>query len=57
VATNLVEEALRDCLRAFPEPNIQSEDHGEAAQMNNQCRERALPVQRLFSNLCDGQAA
>jgi hypothetical protein len=42
VATNLVEEALRDCLRAFPEPNIQSEDHGEAAQMNNQCQGKGI---------------
>jgi hypothetical protein len=31
-------DRLRDSLRGFPEPRLQSEDYEEAARMSNQCR-------------------
>jgi len=35
-------DRLRDHLRAFPEPALQSEDYEEAARMSNQCRSRGI---------------
>jgi predicted nucleic acid-binding protein len=45
-------DRLRDYLRAFPEPNIQSEEYEEAAQMSNQCRVQGIAGSGIDFLIC-----
>ena len=45
-------ERLRDSLRAFPEPRLQSEDYEEAARMSNQCRAREIAGSAIDFLIC-----
>jgi predicted nucleic acid-binding protein len=45
-------DRLRDYLRAFPEPSLQSEDYEEAAQMRNRCRARGIAGSAIDFLIC-----
>jgi predicted nucleic acid-binding protein len=45
-------DRLRDSLRAFPEPRLQSEDYEEAARMSNQCRGHGIAGSGIDFLIC-----
>ena len=45
-------DRLRDYMRAFPEPHIQSEDYEEAAQMNSHCRGKGIAGSAIDFLIC-----